>query len=124
MIKVLVVDDSEAARLSLEEAYSKLGCSIVGFAADGLKALEEIDKTPPDLVSLDIIMPVMDGIECYRRIRAKYPNQKILIVSILSNEPRFRDVYKNEIPPESFVAKPIDHAELQEKLNSLFPSAQ
>jgi two-component system chemotaxis response regulator CheY len=122
MIKVLIVDDSEAARLGLEELYSKLGCTVVGFAADGVKALDEIEKTRPDLISLDVIMPVMDGIECFRKIRAKYPDQKILIVSLLSNEPRFRDAYKNEIPAELFVSKPTDQAELQLKLNSLFPS--
>ena len=68
---VLIVDDSDRIREELRSEYSEQGFKVVGECENGLQAIEFLEEHPNiDLVSLDIIMPEMDGIECYRAIRA------------------------------------------------------
>jgi chemotaxis response regulator CheB len=118
--KVLIVDDSESSRLNLEDVFNNVGMEVVGFAADGVQALAAIEQLKPDLVSLDVIMPNMDGIEAYRTILKRFPDVKCLIVSILCNEQKFRDAYRDEIPEGRFVAKPVDTAQLESILAEMF----
>ena len=61
-IRVLLVDDEAHVRLFVKGVLASLGCEIAGEAADGRQALELFDKTSPDMVLLDINMPVMDEI--------------------------------------------------------------
>ena len=93
---VLVVDDSPGIRTTLTATFKSMGLKPVGSVENGVKALEFIEKEKPDVVSLDIIMPEMDGIECYRKIREFYPDVDILIVSCLASEQK--DNLKVTIP--------------------------
>ena len=63
-IKVLIVDDSADMRESLRAKYESFGYQVVGEARDGLEGLQMMKELQPNFVSLDIIMPEMDGIEC------------------------------------------------------------
>ena len=67
--KILIVDDSQLVREDLADLYSELGLKVIGGAADGVSAIEQVEKLDPDLVSLDIIMPEMDGISAYKKIK-------------------------------------------------------
>lgn len=81
-IKILVVDDHTVVR---EGICTLLGLSpemeIVGEASNGMEALDMIRKYAPDVVLLDISMPIMDGLETTRRIRKEFPEVKILVLT-------------------------------------------
>ena len=103
---VLIVDDSQGARAELSGEYSRLGFKIAGECSNGIEAIEFLEENPGvDLVSLDVIMPEMDGIECYRKIRSMGLDVRVLIVSALSNEARFTHAFENEIKQSHFISK-------------------
>jgi two-component system chemotaxis response regulator CheY len=81
-IRVLLADDEAHVRLFVKAVLASLGCEIVGEAADGKQALELFDKSSPDLVLLDINMPVMDGLAALKALRAK--SEKVAIVMLTS----------------------------------------
>jgi len=116
---VLIVDDSDSVRKRLEATYSALGFQIVGSVADGVEAIGEFEKLRPDLVSLDIIMPVMDGIECYRKL-TKLGCENCLFVSALGNDRNVIDAYQKEIASWRFVGKPVQSVQLIDALEVCF----
>lgn len=119
-LNVLVVDDSVSVRDELKKMYEDIGHNIIGECSNGLEALELVHQLRPDLVSLDIIMPEMDGIECYRILKQEGSNARILLVTSLANEPKVIQAYADEIPEEHFVCKPVDEQILAEKIDLVF----
>ena len=86
-IKILIVDDSAVIRRLLSTAISKQeDMEVMGTAANGLLGVEFIKSTPPDLVLLDIEMPVMDGIEALKAVRQFNPQIPIIIFSSLTQK--------------------------------------
>jgi DNA-binding NarL/FixJ family response regulator len=84
---VMIVDDQTLFRRGLVKLLeSDPRIKIVDDAANGAEAMEKIAANPPDVVLLDIKMPVMDGIETTRRIIDKYPNTKVLILTTFEND--------------------------------------
>lgn len=84
-IRVLVVDDSVVIRRLVTHALEERDTiEVVGAAADGAIALGRIPQLNPDLVTLDIEMPVMDGMETLRRIRRDYPQMRVIMFSTLT----------------------------------------
>lgn len=81
-MKILIVDDSKLARLLLIKIVEKIEPSAVLFeAADGLSALELFKKEKPQIVFLDLTMPIMNGYEALKKIMAIEPNTQVIIVS-------------------------------------------
>ena len=81
-VRVLLADDESHVRLFIKSVMASMGCEVVAEAADGRQALEQFDKTAPDLVLLDINMPVMDGIAALKELRRK--SDKVAIVMLTS----------------------------------------
>jgi DNA-binding NarL/FixJ family response regulator len=83
MIKILLVDDHELVREGirhlLEEAKDM---QVVGQAANGIESLKEYQRAQPDVVLLDISMPVMDGLDTCKQLKAQFPEAKILILTV------------------------------------------
>ncbi len=84
-IRVLVVDDSPFMRKALERMLQAPDIEVVGSARDGLDALDKIPQLNPDIVTLDIEMPRLDGLGCLKRIMAEMP-RAVLMVSSLTQE--------------------------------------
>ena len=84
-VRVLVVDDSESIRLFVRTLMISMGSEVVGEAANGREALELFDSLAPDLVLLDINMPVMDGISALKEIRARSQKVAVVMLSALSS---------------------------------------
>jgi DNA-binding NarL/FixJ family response regulator len=82
MIKLLICDDQYVVREGLKAIFeTDKSLQVVGTAADGAKALELIPQLRPDLILMDLKMPIMNGIQATRHIRQKYPDVKILVLT-------------------------------------------
>lgn len=84
-IRVLIVDDSPFMRKALERMLTTEDIQVVGSARDGEDALEKIPQLKPDIVTLDVEMPRMDGLACLKRIMTDFP-RPVLMVSSLTQE--------------------------------------
>lgn len=82
---ILVVDDDDAVRLVAVEMLKSLKYEVTGVAS-GPEALMELDGTSYDLVFLDVGMPIMGGVEVYRRVRKHLPEQKIVFITGYAQE--------------------------------------
>lgn len=114
MKKILVVDDEENIRELYRDELAEEGYK-VELAADGHEALEKIETFRPDLVTLDVKMPGIDGIEVLRRIREKH---RALPVMLLTAFGEFRQDF-NTWASEAYIVKSHDTAELKETVRRL-----
>ena len=118
--KVLVVDDSIDQRKTVESLYREIGCVVIGEAEDGLEALDKIVELSPDIVSLDIIMPNMDGIECYEKILEKNLDVKVLFLSCLAKNSEVREVLTRKLDSSILLPKPCEKDVLIKALLGLY----
>jgi two-component system chemotaxis response regulator CheY len=118
--RVLIVDDSPNMLDDLKALYTNSGMTIAGTAINGVEALEKAAIVQPDLVSLDIIMPEMNGIECCRHLQKALPAIKILFISSLGGNPVFLESLKAEFPAQMFLAKPVTLGTLEGRLAKIF----
>ena len=87
VLRVLLVDDHQLMRDGLRTLLEmETGISVVGEAADGAAGVSAFEKLVPDVVLMDIRMPVMDGVEATRRIRGKSPDAKILMLTTFDED--------------------------------------
>lgn len=86
-IQLLIVDDHAMVRKGMKALLSEYpDINVIGEAANGLKAIELVEKLQPDVVLIDLSMPVMDGIEAIRRIIAIHPDQRIIVLTSYSGD--------------------------------------
>ena len=81
MTRVVVADDQELVRSGLELVLETRGCEVVGLAADGREAVEVVGRTQPDVVLMDIRMPVMDGIAATRELTGSGCPSRVLVLT-------------------------------------------
>jgi two-component system, chemotaxis family, chemotaxis protein CheY len=116
-LKLLIVDDSLMIRARIAQAVSALGLDVVGAARDGAAALRVADAQRVDLVTMDLTMPAMDGIECIRQILARQPWARILVVSAIADkETALRALQEGAL---GFLCKPFTPEELCDALREL-----
>jgi signal transduction histidine kinase/ActR/RegA family two-component response regulator len=109
--RVLVVDDVPGNRAMLVALLAPLGFEVLQ-AADGAQALDAVRMQAPDLVLLDIQMPVLDGLEVLRRLRAQPAWQTLPVVAVSANVSADEKERCLHAGADAFVAKPIDHRAL------------
>lgn len=96
MIKVLIVDDQQLVRESLKIVLdSKENFSVINIAENGYLALQAIKKEKPDVVLMDIRMPQLDGVQCTKMIKEKYPEIKIIILTTFDDDDYVFNALKN-----------------------------
>ena len=89
MIRLLIVDDHAVVREGLRLLFATVpGIEVVGMAADGAVAVEQVRALAPDVVLMDLGMPEVDGVEATRRIVAQYPDVKIVVLTSYTDEDR------------------------------------
>lgn len=118
--KIMVVDDSRIAQMQLQKELPESGYEIVACCQTGEQAVDMYESVRPDLVTMDIILPGMDGLEAARSILSAHPDARILMVSSLAYDDTFCEAEK--IGAKGFVYKPFNRADLQEAFDQAFKS--
>jgi len=116
-LKLLIVDDSNIMRRRIERSQQFAGLELVGTAGNGEEALELFRKTDPDVVTMDLTMPRMDGIECIGRLVALKPAVRILVISALAD--KATAVEAMEKGANGFLNKPFTDRQLNEAIAEL-----
>ena len=85
-IRVLIVDDAAFMRMMIKDILSKNGYEVVGEAENGQKAVEKFQELRPDLTTMDITMPEMDGITAVKEIKKIDANAKVIMCSAMGQQ--------------------------------------
>ena len=112
--KIMVVDDSRIAQLQLQKELPEEEYQVVACCQSGEEALNMYEEAQPDLVTMDIILPGMDGLETARTILTAHPNARILMVSSLAYDDAVEEA--NKIGAKGFIYKPFDQDQLLQAL--------
>ena len=116
-VKLLIVDDSNIMRRRIERSQQFEELTVVGTAGNGIEALEIFRKTDPDVVTMDLTMPQMDGIECISKLVQLKPAVRILVISALAD--KATAVEAMERGANGFLNKPFTDRQLNEAIAEL-----
>lgn len=103
--RILVVDDAAFMRMMIKDILTKNGYQVVGEAQDGYQAIEKYKELRPDLVTMDITMPEMDGITALREIRKIDPGAKVIMCSAMGQQAMVIDAI--QAGAKDFIVKPF-----------------
>ena len=105
MAKILIVDDAAFMRMMIKDILTKNGYEVVAEAANGVEAVELYKSHQPNLVTMDITMPEMDGIEAVKQIKAVNPAAKVIMCSAMGQQSMVMDAIK--AGANDFIVKPF-----------------
>lgn len=109
---LLVDDEEEVIQIIMKKIdWEELGFSVIGYANNGVKALEMVEEFQPDVVMTDIKMPYMDGMELSGHIKEKFPATKILLLTGFDAFEYAKEAVHLEI--EEYILKPVNSMELK-----------
>ena len=118
VLRVLVVDDHELTRVSLKLALQRqAGLELVGLASNGQEAIEMADRQLPDVIVIDLQMPIMDGLSASTQIKSEHPNIKILAYSSLEDPQT--EVMLQTAKVDAFCKKDVALQDLVNVINQL-----
>ncbi|MGO0121721.1 response regulator [Desulfothermobacter acidiphilus] len=112
--RVLVVDDAAFMRMMIKNILTKNGYEVVGEAANGREAVELYQQLKPDVVTMDITMPEVDGIEGVKAIKAVDPNAKIVMVSAMGQQAMVMEAI--QAGAKDFIVKPFQQERILQAL--------
>ena len=116
-LRMMIVDDSNIMRRRIERSQQIDRLEVVGSARNGREAIELFQRARPDVVTMDLTMPEMDGIECVERLVDLSPSILILVVSALAD--KATAVEAIEKGANGFLCKPFTDRQLNEALQEL-----
>lgn len=115
---ILIVDDSLVMRMQLKSMIEKLNLQVVGEAENGEVAIRKYKELKPDLVTMDITMPEMNGIEAVKEIMKINSNAKIVMCSAMGQQSMILDAI--QAGAKDFIVKPFDPPRVQQSLMKIF----
>ncbi|OOM74131.1 chemotaxis protein CheY [Clostridium puniceum] len=115
MKKVLVVDDAAFMRLSLKTILERNGFEVIGEAVNGKDAIQKFKILKPDIVTMDITMPEMDGIQALSEIIKSDPKANVMMLSAMGQESRIREAIT--LGAKGFIIKPFKEENLLKALS-------
>ena len=115
--RIMVVDDSRMIYMQMKNLLKDTDYEVAAYCRDGEEAVAQYGEIAPDLVTMDIIMPGMDGLETAQAILEDYPDARIIMVSSLAYDDTFTEA--EQIGAKGFIDKPFE----KEKLLEAFQNA-
>jgi two-component system chemotaxis response regulator CheY len=117
MKKVLIVDDAAFMRMAIKAMLEGNGFEVIGEAENGAKGVQKYKELKPDIVTMDITMPEMTGIEALKAIREFNPEAKVVMLSAMGQEVLVREAVMNGA--KSFIIKPFKEEYVVQTLNKV-----
>lgn len=114
---VLVVDDTLFMRVAISNMFTEWGYEVVGNAGNGKEAVAMYRELQPDLVTMDVTMPVMTGIEAVKEIIPEFPNAKIIMITALGQQKLIVEAL--ESGAKDFMTKPFEPERLKAVVDQL-----
>lgn len=117
MASVLIVDDAAFMRMMIKDILSKNGFEIAGEAANGAEAVEKYKELSPDLVTMDITMPEMDGIQALKAIKEIDSGAKVIMCSAMGQQSMVIDAIQSGA--KDFIVKPFQADRVLDAINKV-----
>lgn len=122
MPTAMIVDDAAFMRMSLRKILTRLGIDVIAEADNGLSAVQKFKETKPDIITMDITMPEMSGIEALKEIRKTGQAVRVIMVSALGQETHVREAVLNGA--KDFIVKPFKEETVKATLESVLKSLE
>ena len=116
-LKLMIVHDSNIIRSKITRTLSQHHMEVVATASNGEEAISLFARTTPDVVTMDLTMPRMDGLECIRALRKLNSRVHILVVSALADKATAIQALKEGA--QGFLCKPFSESDLTEAMDEL-----
>ncbi len=117
MASILIVDDSRTSRKILKGILESEGYEVVGEATNGQEGYDRYVELKPDVVTMDITMPVLDGIEALKKIKGEYPDAKVVMVTAAGQKTKMVEAVQNGA--NEFVSKPFEPEQLKKIIDKV-----
>lgn len=105
MPTAMIVDDAAFMRMALKKILTGLGIDVIAEAENGMSAIQKFKETKPDIITMDITMPEMNGIEALRQIRKINSDTRVIMVTAMGQETFVREAVLNGA--KDFIVKPF-----------------
>ena len=117
MAKILIVDDSRTSRKMLRNILESNGHEIIDEAVNGQEGVQKFQALKPDVVTLDITMPVVDGVEALKMIKALDPESMVVMVTAAGQKNKMIECIK--AGANEFLTKPFEQQEIVDVINKM-----
>ena len=118
----MIVDDSSIIKKIFSKNLEDMGYKVAGVAKDGREAIDMYEKLKPDLVTMDVTMPIMNGIDSLKAIREKYKDAKIIMVTSHGEQRLVMEAIT--CGAKGYILKPITPEKIQEAIYKVFPKLE
>ena len=120
MATILIVDDAAFMRMMIKDILVNAGLQVIGEAENGLQAVEKYQELKPDLVTMDITMPELDGIQALKRIREIDPGANVIMCSAMGQQALVLEAIQSGA--KDFIVKPFQKERVVETIHQLTES--
>lgn len=117
MAKILIVDDAAFMRMTLKNIIIEAGHEVVGEAGNGIEAIANYQSTQPELVTMDITMPEMDGIEALKEIKKINPKALVVMCSAMGQQGMVIEAIQSGAA--DFIVKPFNAERINESIGKV-----
>ncbi len=117
MKKVLIVDDAAFMRVSIKNMLTKNGFEVIGEAENGKVAIQKYQELSPDIITMDITMPEMDGLASLKKILSLNPGANVVMISAMGQESMVREAVLSGA--KGFIVKPFKEDAMLAALGNL-----
>ncbi len=118
--RVLVCDDAKFMRMMISTILSSDGWDVIGVAENGLRAVEKYRELSPDVVTMDMVMPEMGGIDALREILKEDPDARVVMCTAMGQDDLIAEA--NEIGAKAVLLKPFQSEALLDLMNEVLES--
>lgn len=116
--KVVIIDDSAFMRMIIRRIIEEIGeYEVIGEASDGQKGIEVVAELHPDIITMDVVMPNLDGLNALSKIKNVSPNSKVIMVSSINNINIINEAINKGA--SDYLAKPVDKNDIIEVFNKV-----